>query len=66
VASVNETCKRAMARKVVTALGASLRGKTVGMLGLTFMRDAPSIPLITALRDLGAKVRVYDPVAWSR
>src|SRR5512132_1779046 len=68
VASVNEIRKRAMARKVVAALGASLRGKTVGVLGLTFkpntddMRDAPSIPLITALHDQGAKVRAYDPV----
>ena len=68
VASVNEIRKRAMARKVVAALGASLRGKTVGVLGLTFkpntddMRDAPSIPLITALHDLGAKVRAYDPI----
>ena len=26
------------------------------------MRDAPSIPLITALQDMGAKVRAYDPV----
>jgi UDPglucose 6-dehydrogenase len=25
------------------------------------MRDAPSIPLITALQDMGAKVRAYDP-----
>ena len=25
------------------------------------MREAPSIPLITALQDMGAKVRVYDP-----
>ena len=37
------------------------------MLGLTFkpntddMREAPSIPLITALQDMGAKVRAYDP-----
>jgi UDPglucose 6-dehydrogenase len=68
VAAVNETRKRAMSRKVVTALGGSLRGKTVGVLGLTFkpntddMRDAPSIPLITALHDLGAKVRAFDPI----
>ena len=68
VALVNETRKRAMARKVTAAIGASLRGKTVAVLGLTFkpntddMRDAPSIPLVTALHDMGATVRVYDPV----
>jgi UDPglucose 6-dehydrogenase len=68
VASVNENRKRAMARKVTAALGTSLRGKTIAVLGLTFkpntddMRDAPSIPLITALHDMGAKVRAYDPI----
>jgi UDPglucose 6-dehydrogenase len=68
VASVNETRKRAMARKVTAALGSNLRGKTVAVLGLTFkpntddMRDAPSIPLITALHDMGATVRAYDPI----
>jgi UDPglucose 6-dehydrogenase len=68
VAAVNDARKRAMARKVTAALGASLRGKTIAVLGLTFkpntddMRDAPSIPLITALHDMGAKVRAYDPV----
>jgi UDPglucose 6-dehydrogenase len=67
VAAVNDARKRAMARKVSAALGGELRGKTVAVLGLTFkpntddMREAPSIPLITALQDLGAKVRVYDP-----
>jgi UDPglucose 6-dehydrogenase len=68
VALVNENRKRAMARKVTAAIGSSLRDKTVAVLGLTFkpntddMRDAPSIPLITALHDMGAKVRAYDPV----
>ena len=44
-----------------------MRGKTVAVLGLTFkpntddMRESPSIPLITALQDMGAKVRAYDP-----
>jgi UDPglucose 6-dehydrogenase len=68
VETVNDTRKRAMARKVSAAFAGVLRGKTVAVLGLTFkpntddMREAPSIPLITALQDMGAKVRVYDPV----
>ena len=67
VAALNDLRKRAMARKVLSALDGSLRGKTIAVLGLTFkpntddMRDSPSIPLITALQDLGARVRSYDP-----
>ncbi len=67
VVAVNDARKRAMARKVATALGGELRGKTIAVLGLTFkpntddMRDSPSIPLVTALQDMGAKVRAYDP-----
>ena len=66
--AVNDTRKRAMARKVSSVFAGNLRGKTVAVLGLTFkpntddMREAPSIPLITALQDMGATVRVYDPV----
>jgi UDPglucose 6-dehydrogenase len=68
VEHVNDTRKRAMARKVSSAFAGVLRGKTVAVLGLTFkpntddMREAPSIPLIMALQDMGGKVRVYDPV----
>jgi UDPglucose 6-dehydrogenase len=68
VLGVNDSRKRAMARKVSTAVGGSLRGKTVAVLGLTFkpdtddMREAPSIPLVTGLLDMGAKVRAHDPV----
>jgi UDPglucose 6-dehydrogenase len=68
VLAVNDNRKRAMARKVANAAGGSLRGKTVAVLGLTFkpdtddMREAPSIPLVTGLLDMGAKVRAHDPV----
>ncbi|WP_028350961.1 UDP-glucose dehydrogenase family protein [Bradyrhizobium murdochi] len=67
VLGVNDIRKRAMARKVSSAAG-NLRGKTVAVLGLTFkpdtddMREAPSIPLVTGLLDMGAKVRAHDPV----
>ena len=67
VVAVNDVRKRAMVRKVSAALGGNLRDKTVAVLGLTFkpntddMREAPSITLITALQDMGAVVRAYDP-----
>ncbi|GJD92365.1 UDP-glucose 6-dehydrogenase [Methylobacterium hispanicum] len=67
VVAVNDSRKRAMARKVVQACGGSVRGKTVAVLGLTFkpntddMRDAPSLSIITGLQDAGARVRAYDP-----
>jgi UDPglucose 6-dehydrogenase len=72
VVAVNDQRKRAMARKVAGALGGNLRGKSIAVLGVTFkpntddMRDAPSIPLITALQDMGAEVRVFDPVGMSQ
>lgn len=64
---VNDRRKRAMGRKVIAAAGGNVRGKTVGILGLTFkpntddMRDAPSIAIIQALQDAGATIRAYDP-----
>jgi UDPglucose 6-dehydrogenase len=67
VLAVNDVRKRAMARKVAAALGNNLRDKTIALLGLTFkpntddMREAPSIALVTALRDMGAQVKAYDP-----
>src|SRR5262245_45732480 len=67
VIAANDVRKRAMARKVAGVFGGTLKGRTVAVLGLTFkpmtddMREAPSIPLITALQDMGAVVRAYDP-----
>jgi UDPglucose 6-dehydrogenase len=67
VEATNEIRKRAMARKISPVFSGVLRNKTVAVLGLTFkpntddMREAPSIPLIMALQDMGAKVRAYDP-----
>jgi UDPglucose 6-dehydrogenase len=69
VVTVNDNRKRAMARKVAHALGGNLRNKTIAVLGLAFkpdtddMREAPSIPLITGLCDMGAKVRAFDPAS---
>ncbi len=67
VAAVNDQRKRAMARKVLTACGGSVRGKTIAVLGLTFkpntddMRESPAISIITALQDCGARINAYDP-----
>jgi UDPglucose 6-dehydrogenase len=65
--AVNDQRKRGVARKVMTACGGSVRGKTIAILGLTFkpntddMRDAPSIAVIRYLQDNGARIRAYDP-----
>ncbi|WP_404404957.1 UDP-glucose dehydrogenase family protein [Pelagibacterium halotolerans] len=65
--AVNDTRKRAMGRKVIAACGGSVRGKRIGILGLTFkpntddMRDAPSIAIVQALKDAGAVITAFDP-----
>ncbi len=65
--AINEQRKRAMARKVIQAAGGDVRGKTIALLGLTFkpntddMRDAPSLSIVQALIDAGARIRGFDP-----
>jgi UDPglucose 6-dehydrogenase len=67
VVQVNDARKKAMADRVVTAMGGSVKGKTIGVLGLAFkpntddMRDAPSLDIIPALQAAGARVKAYDP-----
>ncbi|WP_269714853.1 UDP-glucose dehydrogenase family protein [Caulobacter sp. NIBR2454] len=64
---VNDARKKAMAGKVAAAVGGDVKGKTIGVLGLTFkpntddMRDAPSLDIIPALQAMGATVQAYDP-----
>jgi UDPglucose 6-dehydrogenase len=66
-AAVNDARKKAMAGKVVQALGGDLAGKTIGVLGLTYkpntddMREAPSLEIIPALQAMGAAIQAYDP-----
>ncbi len=65
--AINDQRKRAMSRKVITACGGDVRGKKIGVLGLTFkpntddMREAPSIDIIRGLQDRGAIISAYDP-----
>jgi UDPglucose 6-dehydrogenase len=69
VVAVNETRKGSMASRIIAACGGSVRGETIGVLGLTFkpntddMREAPSLAILPALQDAGATVQVYDPAA---
>ena len=69
VAAVNDNRKRAMARKLTSIISGGLREKNVAVLGLSFkpntddLRESPSIALITALEDMGAHVRAFDPAA---
>jgi len=64
---VNDRRKHDMAKKIIRAMGGDVSGKTISVLGLTFkpgtddMREAPSLDIIPALQDAGAKVRAYDP-----
>ena len=64
---VNDARTKAMADKVVKAMGGDVAGKTIAILGLTFkpntddMREAPSLDIIPALIAKGAKVQAFDP-----
>ena len=64
---VNDARKKAMAQKIIAAMGGSVHGKAIGVLGLTFkpntddMRDAPSLEVIPGLIAAGARVIAYDP-----
>ena len=70
--AVNDTRKRAMARKVLARLEAICADKTIAILGLTFkpntddMREAPSIAVDHGAAGPGREFARMIPRAWSR
>ena len=64
---VNQQQRMVVLEKLQRALKI-LKGKTIGLMGLTFkpdtddLRDAPALDLIKQLNRLGAKVKAYDPL----
>jgi UDPglucose 6-dehydrogenase len=66
VIAVNREQRRRMISKIEESLG-SLKGKVIGMLGLTFkpntsdVRESPAIDIVKILSDKGARIKAYDP-----
>jgi UDPglucose 6-dehydrogenase len=69
VEQVNERQKSVIPSKLHEHYGASLKGKSIGLWGLSFkpntddMREAPSIRIIQELTKQGVQIKAYDPVA---
>ena len=69
VMEVNDARKLRMAERILEACGGSIEGKTIGVLGVAFkprtddMREAPAIDIVARLKELGARVRAFDPAA---
>ncbi len=69
VEEVNDDQKKVLFNKIKKHYGNDLKNKTFCIWGLSFkpntddMREAPSLVLIDALIDAGAKIQAYDPVA---
>jgi UDPglucose 6-dehydrogenase len=67
VVAVNTAQKLRMVTKIEAALGGSVKDKSIAVLGLTFkpetddMRDAPSLTIIPALLEKGARIKAHDP-----
>lgn len=71
VEKINEAQKRLVIKKIEDNLWIT-RGKTIGVLGLSFkpntddIRFAPSLDVIQALLREGAKIKVFDPQAMEK
>ena len=64
---VNEQQYERVVQKIVNAAGGILRGKTIGVWGLTFkantgdLRDSPALRIVGILNEAGAIIRAFDP-----
>ncbi len=67
VIDINDKRKKHMAERIIAACGGNVKGKTIGILGVTFkpetddMRDSVALDVIPALQAAGATVQAYDP-----
>ncbi|MCC6485893.1 MAG: UDP-glucose/GDP-mannose dehydrogenase family protein [Candidatus Hydrogenedentes bacterium] len=69
VEAVNQDQKQSLLEKIYAYYGKNVEGLTFAMWGLSFkpetddVREAPSLVIINALLEAGARVHVYDPKA---
>jgi len=69
---INDRRKLRMAEKIISAMGGSVAGMKIAVLGLAFkpntddMREAASLAIIPALKVAGAEVIAHDPIAMVR
>ena len=69
VVAYNARRKDSMAMRVINALGGSVEGRRIAVLGLSFkpetddMRDSPALDILPQLVAAGAEIAAYDPAA---
>ncbi len=69
VVAYNDSRKKAMAGRVISACGGSVAGKKLAILGLAFkpetddMRESPALDIVQELARQGAIIHAYDPAA---
>jgi len=69
VVAANNARKQSMAARIIEIMGNDVKGKRIGILGVSFkpdtddMREAASLDIIPLLQKAGADIQAYDPVA---
>ncbi len=69
VVEVNAARRREMAQRVIDVCGGDVKGRQIGILGISFkpntddVRESPALDIISLLQEAGAAVTAYDPAA---